>query len=367
MLSYLNSYFSKTGKKIGLVIGIVFILLMWIPFPEMVVQVMMGFSFVSSVVDMCICIGIKNFDKKRLLPVVNLFVCLFIFITDIQATRIILSNPDLKGFFKIGENLITNPVVAVGLDGIYTVFVAILLFVFIRKMNFVAKISARISLDSIPQKLFDLDNQLCNQKLTMQESEFYKEQIRNEVDFYSEMDDNFKFIKGITECITIISVVQLFGACLITYSRNQLNIESAVIRYSRVTCLTSLFFLICMIIIIIGFDFCIKGANIRKSFDNNFLTDYQFANYNFDFAVSLGSELLTLMNKNDGILIELLKNLREEINIPQVYVREDKKLGETEFIVSWKGKIIRGVLDLREGDVLCATEIVETVRKMWEG
>ena len=62
-----------------------------------------------------------------------------------------------------------------------------------------------------------------------------------------------------------------------------------------------------------------------------------------------------------------MQELKKEIAIPKIFIREDTKIGETEYIVSWKGRIIRGITDLREGDSLCATEIIETVRKMWEG
>jgi len=367
MFEQINSFFSKIGKKAGIGIGIVFILLLMIPFPEVIAQVMMGLSLVFSVVYMVLCIKIKKFEKKRLLPEVNLLLSLFIFVSDIQVTRIILSKPELTGFFSIGENLITNPLIAAILVGIYVAFVAIILFIVVKKMRMVTEISARFCLDSMNYKLFDIENQFCNQKITKQESDFYKEQVRTEVEFYSAMDGNLKFIKGTIEALSFISVVQLFGGCLISTSKKILDIESAVIMYSRVTCLTSFFFLFCMIIIIIGFECCIKGPKILKSFDDIVLTDYSFANYNYNFVISLGPGLNRLTEGEEKILITLLQELKKEIAIPKIFIREDTKIGETEYIVSWKGRIIRGITDLREGDSLCATEIIETVRKMWEG
>lgn len=367
MFEQLNSFFSKIGKKAGIGIGIVFILLLMIPFPEVIAQVMMGLSLVFSVVYMVLCIKIKKFEKKRLLPEANLLLSLFIFVSDIQVTRIILSKPELTGFFSIGARLIANPLMAVILDGIYAVFVAVILFIVVKKMRMVTEISARFCLDSMNYKLFDIENQFCNQKITKQESDFYKEQVRTEVEFYSAMDGNLKFIKGTIEALAFISVVQLFGGCLISTSKKILDIESAVIMYSRVTCLTSFFFLFCMIIIIIGFECCIKGPKILKSFDDIVLTDYSFANYNYNFVISLGPGLNRLTEGEENTLVTLLQELRKEIDIPKVFIRKDKDIGETEYIVSWKGKIIRGALDLREGESLCATEIIETVRKMWEG
>lgn len=366
MFEQLNSFFSKIGKKAGIGIGIVFILLLMIPFPEVIAQVMMGLSLVFSVVYMVLCIKIKKFEKKRLLPEANLLLSLFIFVSDIQVTRIILSKPELTGFFSIGARLIANPLMAVILDGIYAVFVAVILFVIVKGSSRMAEVSARFSMDTMNCKLFDIQNQLSNQKLTIQEADFYKEQVRNEVDFYSKMDATSKFIKGTIEALSFISVIQLFGGCLISYSKNSLDVESAVIMYSRVTCLTSFFFLFCMIIIIFGFNCCIKGPRIPNAFDDIVLTDYSFANYNYNFVVSLGPGLNRLTDSEENILVTLLQELRKEIDIPKVFIRKDKDIGETEYIVSWKGKIIRDALDLREGESLCATEIIETVRKMWE-
>ena len=62
-----------------------------------------------------------------------------------------------------------------------------------------------------------------------------------------------------------------------------------------------------------------------------------------------------------------MKELSDEINFYSINFRKDYKLHPTEYVVSWNGKTKRGILDLREGEDLCATEIVEAVRLLWEG
>lgn len=370
MLDFLNDYIAKLKKPAGLLIGVGILIIMGIPFSALATQIMMGMTFLASLFYFFWCMSEKPFELKKLDPVVSLIVCLFLILTDIKVTRIILIGDFSTGLFKFVKSLIKTPVVAVVFLAVYVILVAIRIYVVLKNMSYSSEISARFNLDSMNQKFFDIDNQFHNKKITMQESEFCKNQVRDEADFYSRLIGNAKFIKGTTYCIVLLSVVQLLGGILIAYEKYHMDLETAVTIYCSIISLVGVIFLNFLLIICVAFGvFSLRGKIIKPKFDMKYLSNFEYANYSYMFTVSLGKDLIPMVeNKNkEQILENLMKELSDEIALPRVKFRKDYKLHPTEYVVSWNGKTKRGTLDLREGEDLCATEIVEAVRLLWEG
>lgn len=369
MISFINQYLFKVKKVTGILLGIGFLIITGFPFPLIVVQILIGITFFLSIFYLIWSLTKKPFYLKKKDSVISLCVCLFLIATDINTTRTILLGDFSSGIFKFGKSIINTPLKAVILLGIYSVLAAILVYLVLRNVTLSSEVGARFCLESMNQKVFEIDNQLCNKKITKQEADFYKNQVREEVDFYSNLEANSKFLTGITYCVVLFSVIQLFGGGVVAYEKLNMNLETMIIEYCRITSLIGILFLICLLIICLAFKTgSLRGAVIKPKFNKDLLSDYDYANYSYRFTISLGSDLNCLiMNENtESVLGTLIKEFNLEMDLPTICFREDCKLHSTEYVVSWNGKTKRGILDLREGEELCATEIVEAVRELWE-
>ena len=368
MLDFLNDYIAKLKKPAGLLIGVGILIIMGIPFSALATQIMMGMTFLASLFYFFWCMSEKPFELKKLDPVVSLIVCLFLIFTDIKVTRIILIGDFSTGLFKFVKSLIKTPVVAVVFLAVYVILVAIRIYVVLKNMSYSSEVFARYCLDSMNGKFFDIDYQFINKKITMQECEFHKKKVRDVLDFYSCLIGNAKFIKGTTYCVVLLSVVQLFGGILIAYEKYHMDLEIAITIYCSIISLVGVVFLNFLLIICVAFGvFSLRGKIINLKFDTQLLSDFEYAKFSYLFTVSLGKDLIPMVeNHNNGqILKDLMKELSDEINFYSINFRKGYKLHPTEYVVSWNGKTKRGILDLREGEDLCATEIVEAVRNHW--
>ena len=73
----------------------------------------------------------------------------------------------------------------------------------------VSEVQARFSLDSMNQKMFDIDNRLNSGAINEEQAELLKAAIRRDIDFYSNMDGSSKFVSGNVKAGIFITVINL--------------------------------------------------------------------------------------------------------------------------------------------------------------
>ena len=76
----------------------------------------------------------------------------------------------------------------------------------IRKKLIIYSISARFALDSMHQKLFDIDDRLNSRKITKEQYEELREEVRTEID-ESSLFSNYAHIIHLMNKIAIISII----------------------------------------------------------------------------------------------------------------------------------------------------------------
>ena len=89
----------------------------------------------------------------------------------------------VKSFARIvaGNNLVVGFV-------IFIILIVVQVLVVTKGAGRVSEVAARFSLDSMNQKLFDIDNRLNSGAIDEAQAEILKEAVRRDIDLYSNMD-----------------------------------------------------------------------------------------------------------------------------------------------------------------------------------
>ena len=197
-------------------------MLMFIPLPELFLNISYILIWIYC---MFLMVTVHNRKEKMLtLPRKLLFLSLAILGIAISYTRIILTyemhirlNPETSFKFMY----IINIIVAVTLLALSYHFV-------IKRGTKAAEITARFALDTMNQSLFDIDNKLNSGLISEEEAEQQKEKVRQDIDFFSNLDGSSRFLAGNMKALIFIYVISIVGGCLIGVLQNSYSIQDAL-------------------------------------------------------------------------------------------------------------------------------------------
>ena len=197
-------------------------MLMFIPLPELFLNI--SYILIWSYC-MVLMMVVRNRKEKMLtLPRKILFLSLIIIAIAISYARIILTfemhirmNPDTTFKFMY----IINIIVAVTLLALSYHFV-------IKRGTKAAEVTARFALDTMNQTLFDIDNKLNSGLISEEEAEQQKEKVRQDIDFFSNLDGSSRFLAGNMKALIFIYVISMVGGCLIGVLQNAYSIQDAL-------------------------------------------------------------------------------------------------------------------------------------------
>ena len=161
---------------------------------------------------MVLMMVVRNRKEKMLtLPRKILFLSLIIIAIAISYARIILTyemhihmNPETCFKFMY----IINIIVAVTLLALSYHFV-------IKRGTKAAEVTARFALDTMNQRFFDIDNKLNSGLISEEEAEQQKEKVRQDIDFFSNLDGSSRFLAGNMKALIFIYVISIAGGCLV--------------------------------------------------------------------------------------------------------------------------------------------------------
>ena len=209
-------------KHIVTIASIFPVALLFIPLPELALNIayilLWGYC-------MFLMVTVHNRKEKMLtLPRKLLFLSLAILGIEISYTRIILTyemhirmNPETCFKFMY----IINIIVAVTLLALSYHFV-------IKRGTKAAEVTARFALDTMNQRLFDIDNKLNTGEITEEEAEQQKEKVRQDIDFFSNLDGSSRFLAGNMKALIFIYVISIAGGCLVGVFQNSYSIQDAL-------------------------------------------------------------------------------------------------------------------------------------------
>lgn len=223
------------NNDIIMAIGIVIIVVMMIiPLPPMMLDVLLTVNISLSVIILLVCLFIKEPLEYSSFPIILLVSTIFRLGLNISSTRLILLNGSAGevihsfGQFVVGGNYIVGFI-------IFILLVVINFMVITGGATRVAEVSARFTLDSMPGKQLSIDADLNSGLISEEQAKARRRKLEREADFYGTMDGASKFVKGDATAGIIITVVNIFAGIVIGVWQLKMDIMTSLSTYTILT------------------------------------------------------------------------------------------------------------------------------------
>lgn len=225
------------------VAAVVVVLMLLIPLPKSLIDVFMILNLALSVVILLIVIYTPRASSFSTFPRIVLFTTLFGLAINVSSTRLILAAPARASGFSNSQSAMVQAFANIVTAGnniiigmvIFIILIVIQVIVITKGAGRVSEVAARFTLESVNTKLFDIDNQLSQGYITEEEARIQKDEIRRDVDFYSNMDGSSKFVSGNVKAGIFITVINLVGGFIVGMVQNRMSFTDALSVYSVLT------------------------------------------------------------------------------------------------------------------------------------
>ena len=353
------------------VVMILIVLMMLIPLPVIVVESLIGIEALFSV-----AILVYSLTKNRVaMPKLVLMFSLFSMALNISLTRISLTGYEsgisvpLAGIISGtigGKNYI--------IGGIITVILLTAQILIISKGGCrVSEVNARFTLDSMNQKLFDIDNKLNQGIIDKKEEEILKENMRKEVDYYSNMDGASKFLSGVSKANVFFILVNLAGGILTQVFKLKTSIGMALENTMFITVGNVVLFTLPVLVVSLAAGLSITGdfklvkAESDKKFKSPSSEEIIEMNKN-EFTLEISYTLIPLVDSEEGAPSVLkIPELRKEIpNLPKIRIVDNMGLKENEYYIHWKDTELRNIVESGNLTDENTAQIISDIKKVFD-
>ena len=268
-----------TGNIVPVAV-VVAVFLLFIPIPRILIDLSMILNLAFAIIILLVVVRTPRPSDFQSFPRVILFQTLFSLGINISSTRLILTgkmqggtllnqSDMVKAFARIvaGNNLVVGFV-------IFVILIVVQVLVVTKGAGRVSEVAARFSLDSMNQKLFDIDNRLNSGAIDEQQAEVLKEAVRRDIDFYSNMDGSSKFVSGNVKAGIFITVVNLLGGIIVGMIMNRMAITEALDTYSTLTIGDGLTSQLPSLIISFATGLLVTGTKSDESLDQQLKVEF---------------------------------------------------------------------------------------------
>ena len=251
------------------VIGV--ILLLILPIPKFLLDLLLAISLVSSVLILMTAVMMKRPLDFAIFPTVLLVATLFRLGLNLASTRLVLSHGH-EGPGGAGQVIQAFGSLMMGGSFI----IGIIIFAIILVVNFVvitkgstriAEVSARFTLDSMPGKQMAIDADLSSGLITEDQAKLRRKELEQESTFFGAMDGASKFVRGDAVAGLIIVFINAIGGMLIGVIQHQMPMGEAANSYVALTIGDGLVTQVPAIIISIAAGFLVSKAGVEGTAD----------------------------------------------------------------------------------------------------
>ena len=225
----------KENLDVLVAIGVIGIVLMIIiPLPKGVLDVLLALNITLSVVIMLITMFTTNVLQLSVFPTLLLVTTLFRLALNISSTRLILTEADAGsiitafGDFVVGGNYVVGII-------IFIIIVIVNFLVITNGAGRVAEVSARFTLDAMPGKQMSIDADLNSGLIDEATAKSRRQDLQSEADFYGAMDGASKFVKGDAIAGIIITLINIVGGIIIGVMIKGMSAGDAASKYIILT------------------------------------------------------------------------------------------------------------------------------------
>ena len=268
-----------TGNAVPVAV-VLAVFLLFVPIPKFIIDLSMILNLALSIIILLVVIRMPRPSDFQTFPRVILFQTMFSLGINISSTRLILTgkmqggalanqSDMVKSFARIvaGNNLVVGFV-------IFIILIVVQVLVVTKGAGRVSEVAARFSLDSMNQKLFDIDNRLNSGAIDEQQAEVLKAAVRRDIDFYSNMDGSSKFVSGNVKAGIFITVINLIGGFLVGMIMNHMSFNDALNTYSTLTIADGLTSQLPSLIISFATGLLVTGTKSDESLDQQLKVEF---------------------------------------------------------------------------------------------
>ena len=261
--------------EVGMAVGVIaVIMLLIVPIPKMLLDLLLAISLVSSVLILMTAVMMKRPLDFAIFPTVLLVSTLYRLGLNLASTRLILSNGQ-EGHDSAGKIIQAFGELMMGGNFIIGVIIfAILLvvnFVVITKgATRIAEVSARFTLDSMPGKQMAIDADLSAGLINEDQAKLRRKELEQESTFFGAMDGASKFVRGDAVAGLIITFINVIGGLLIGVMQHGMPVGDAANTYIQLTVGDGLVTQIPAIIVSVAAGFLVTKAGVEGSADKAF-------------------------------------------------------------------------------------------------
>jgi flagellar biosynthesis protein FlhA len=214
---------TSLAREFAVPLGIVTIVLMMVlPLPRFLVDLMLAFSLALSISVFLIGLFMESPLQFSAFPAVILMATLLRLSLNVATTRLILLHGkegsgaaghvvETFGLFVVEGNVVVGLIV-------FLILVVINFVVITKGAGRVAEVAARFSLDGMPGKQMAIDADLNAGTITAEAARVRRQTIEREADFFGSMDGASKFVKGDAIAGLLITAINLIGGLIIGVS-----------------------------------------------------------------------------------------------------------------------------------------------------
>ena len=251
------------------VIGVIMLLI--VPVPKLLLDLLLAISIVSSVLILMTAVMMKRPLDFAIFPTVLLVTTLYRLGLNLASTRLILTHGQ-EGHDAAGQ--VINAFGELMMGGNF--IIGVIIFAIVLVVNFVvitkgstriAEVSARFTLDSMPGKQMAIDADLSAGLIDEATAKLRRKELEQESTFFGAMDGASKFVRGDAVAGLIITFINVIGGILIGVMQHGMPIGDAANTYTQLTIGDGLVTQIPAIIVSIAAGFLVSKAGVEGTAD----------------------------------------------------------------------------------------------------
>lgn len=307
-----NRFLNFLQGNIVAVAVVLVVFLLFIPIPQWLIDLSMILNLAFSIIILLVVVSIPRPADFQTFPRIVLLQTLFSLAINISSTRLILtgdfSNGALQGqsaMVQAFANIVAGDNIVIGFI-IFIIIIVVQVLVVTKGASRVSEVAARFSLDSMNQKLFDIDNRLNSGAINEVEAEKMKDAVRREIDFYSNMDGSSKFVSGNVKAGIFITVINLVGGFIIGMVMNGMDFQTALKTYSTLTIGDGLTSQLPSLIISFATGLLVTGTKSDETFDKQLQEEFTTDGHIYEIVGAvLAVSGIVLRNGTQWLLIPI--------------------------------------------------------------
>ncbi len=218
-------------------VGVIVVIgMLVIPLPTVLLDILMSFNLMLSLIIILIVLYTKRALDFSVFPTLLLVSTVYGLALNVSSTRLILSKGEnfdgkiVRAFATFVTGTTGSGGLVIGFI-IFIILIAVQFIVINKGATRVAEVAARFTLDALPGKQMAIDAAYSAGALTEEEATEKKKDLQSEVDFYGAMDGASKFVSGNVKVGILITAINVIGGIITGVSIHGESIGNALNTY----------------------------------------------------------------------------------------------------------------------------------------